>query len=80
MELFCKHTGLAEVENRYITKVKSQKLFICTPSARAWLNQSHVNASILNPIKLPMLVTPKRYNNSVWGGGYNGRNEERWPD
>lgn len=73
IELFCAHTGLAEIMQAHDGGDKDaprdQYLVNLTPRASAWIDQSVRGGELLSPEYMPTVVPPKDWS-GLTGGGY----------
>jgi len=68
IELFIDATGFVRVDTRWATKNKSEKILVATQSVCEFVEKNRGLASVLNPIRLPMVVPPQKWTCSNDGG------------
>lgn len=78
IELMRQRTGIIDVINRSNALGKEIVLVRGTDEFLAWLEKSHEAATLLAPVYMPMIVTPRKWD-SVWTGGYFGVSFGRKP-
>lgn len=69
LSLFADSTGLVALETVPVPGGKTQVCVRATESCRRWLEESHARCELLQPLRLPMVCTP-RYWTSPFNGGY----------
>lgn len=78
IELMKQKTGVIEITNRTNVLGKDVTLVRGTDEFLQWLDKSHAAAEFMQPVYIPMVVSPRKWD-SVWSGGYLGLSFGRRP-
>ena len=70
LEMLASTTGFIKLTKTYAQKNKSIVYVQATEKTMEWIEQKKLHAEILKPFREPMVISPKRWDNNPYSGGY----------